>query len=608
MRPALITILLVGLQFSLSLSAFDTQARLSQLQSLIDKNITGSIFVPADSVIQWGEKVNKQLLEENRYTEYFEIELLMINAFCSRGDITLALDRVKRMLNKAIKLNSNPGIAMAGVGIGDTYTYSNMVNEAIPSYEEALKLFKEQSNTKYINITLLKIVHSLLQEDQIEKALPYFDELNKVFIDNSDDPLYPVVLMYNAFYHIINNQLDDAKEYLTKAGELIAHEPQSIRTATLYFFAANYYEKKGDYTSAINELNKLVPDIEKRLDPARLADLVTTKARIYQKQGSTHEATLLYQQIIELKDSLYALSYSRQVNTLRTIYKVNQIDLENQSQRNKQISTLIIVSLILLVIIILFALYIIRSNKLLEKSREQLQKAKIQAENSAKSKSMILSNMSHEIRTPLNALTGFSAILTEEMIDNETRQQCNDIIQQNSELLMKLINDVIDLSSLEFGKMQFNFKEYDAVKICRNVADTVDKVKQTGAQILFKTDLETLVLDTDEARLQQVLLNLMINATKFTQEGQIALELSLESEEVAYFTVTDTGCGIPPEKQKRIFERFEKLDELAQGTGLGLSICQLIINHIGGKIWIDSSYTTGSRFCFTHPIHRSNKS
>lgn len=238
----------------------------------------------------------------------------------------------------------------------------------------------------------------------------------------------------------------------------------------------------------------------------------------------------------------------------------------------------------------------------LELMRRELMESKEKAETSDKLKSAFLANMSHEIRTPLNALSGFSSILTEESIDNDTRRQCNDIIQQNSELLLKLINDVIDLSSLDPGKLTFNFKECDAVNICRNVIDTVEKVKQTQAGVSFITSLDKLTLRTDESRLQQVLINLLINATKFTTEGNITLTLEKESETMALFTVTDTGCGIPPEKQNQIFNRFEKLNEGAQGTGLGLSICQLIIEQIGGKIWIDPEYTGGARFRFTHPI------
>ena len=211
--------------------------------------------------------------------------------------------------------------------------------------------------------------------------------------------------------------------------------------------------------------------------------------------------------------------------------------------------------------------------------------------------------MSHEIRTPLSALSGFSSLLTEQALDAETRRQCGDIIQQNSDLLLKLINDVIDLSNLEIGNMKFNFTYCDAIAICNNVIDTVNKVKQTQAELRFNTSLASLKLYADDSRLQQLLINLLINATKFTPQGSITLEVRQESEEFALFSVTDTGCGIPLEKQSSIFNRFEKLNEGAQGTGLGLSICQLIIERIGGSIWIDPAYTTGCRFYFTHPIN-----
>jgi signal transduction histidine kinase len=135
--------------------------------------------------------------------------------------------------------------------------------------------------------------------------------------------------------------------------------------------------------------------------------------------------------------------------------------------------------------------------------------------------------------------------------------------------LLKLINDVIDLSSLEFGKLQFCIAQHDAVSICRNVIDTVNKVKQTQAELTFTTELEEMPIETDDSRLQQVLINLLINATKFTPQGSIVLKLEKETDDTVLFTVTDTGCGIPKDKQANIFQRFEKLNENAQGSGLG---------------------------------------
>ena len=143
--------------------------------------------------------------------------------------------------------------------------------------------------------------------------------------------------------------------------------------------------------------------------------------------------------------------------------------------------------------------------------------------------------------------------------------------------------------------MQFRMGTHDAIFLCRNVIDTVEKIKQTAAAVLFQTSLEKLELYTDEARLQQLLINLLINATKFTSEGSITLSLEVQGD-MAIFSVTDTGCGIAPEKQGKIFNRFEKLDDYKPGVGLGLSICLLIAERLDGALFIDSSYTDGARF------------
>lgn len=311
-----------------------------------------------------------------------------------------------------------------------------------------------------------------------------------------------------------------------------------------------------------------------------------------------------YRQINAGRDSASVQSYIAKVNRQRALYQVDNLELSNRQQRNHLLFFIIMGSIAILAATTAALFHIRKENNRLRLSKVRLNEARRAADNSMRMKSLFLSNMSHEIRTPLNALSGFSSILTEPNIDAEIRQQCNDVIQQNSDLLLKLIDDVVDLSSLESGKMHFRFGRHEVVKSCCNVVETVEKIKQTAAVVRFETELPELTLYTDKARLQQLLINLLVNATKFTTEGSITLKLSVaEGEEMALFTVTDTGCGIAPEKRGTIFNRFEKLDENASGSGLGLSICQLIIERFGGRIWIDPDYTGGTRFCFTHPMN-----
>ena len=323
--------------------------------------------------------------------------------------------------------------------------------------------------------------------------------------------------------------------------------------------------------------------------------------------NSDRDACDRYREEKERADVTSIQSYIAQINLQRTLHEVNKLKFQNERQQNRLLFYRILGWTLLLVSVAISIYHLRRTNRHLKLSEKELMQARQEAEQSILRKNLFLSNMSHEIRTPLNALSGFSSILTDRNVDAGTRQQCNVIIQQNSDLLIKLIDDVVDLSNLEKGSMHFTYSDTEAVALCRKVVDTVERIKQTSATVQFVTTSTELMMITDPARLQQVLINLLINATKFTSEGSITLSLEQSGEE-ALFTVTDTGCGIAPELHAKVFNRFEKLNEQAQGTGLGLSICQLIIQEMGGKIWIDPTYHEGARFCFTHPLHRKEKS
>lgn len=232
----------------------------------------------------------------------------------------------------------------------------------------------------------------------------------------------------------------------------------------------------------------------------------------------------------------------------------------------------------------------------------ELIQAKEKAEESDRLKSAFLANMSHEIRTPLNAIVGFSSLLAETN-EVEERKMYMSIVEKNNELLLNLISDILDISKIEAGTIDFTEAWVELPQLCREVITTFEQKNTNEAvELRFDESSPQLAIYSDKNRITQVLSNFMTNALKFTAEGSITISYALENGNQVRFRVTDTGKGIPPEKQQEVFQRFAKLDSFVQGAGLGLSICQSLVERMGGQIGVESREEgEGSSFWFTHP-------
>lgn len=251
--------------------------------------------------------------------------------------------------------------------------------------------------------------------------------------------------------------------------------------------------------------------------------------------------------------------------------------------------------------------YLILSKKL-EKSLIQrgneLEIARDKAEKANAMKSAFIANISHEIRTPLNAIVGFSQLLIEPDIPltTEEKTEYGGYIKMNSDTLLNLVNDILQISKMDAKSLVFNIVDTDMVEICRTAAESARTNLTPGVSIETKLPNHPVPVQTDILRLQQVFNNLLSNAKKFTDHGTItvAIEFSPVPDEIR-ISVTDTGCGIPADKADYVFQRFKQIDSFKPGTGLGLSITRSIIENLGGRIWLDTEYHNGARFVFSHP-------
>lgn len=276
--------------------------------------------------------------------------------------------------------------------------------------------------------------------------------------------------------------------------------------------------------------------------------------------------------------------------------------------------TIIFVTVLIIVLIsaLCITIHLLRRSRRLSaklvKQGKELLVAKYNAEEANHAKSRFIANISHEIRTPLNAVLGFSQLFANDQIEltAEERKQYAELIMTNGNMLLKLVDDVLEVSKIEAGKLKFNIGEHDVVALLNTAAKIAEtNNKSENVEIRVATSISHLTIETDRERLLQVLANLTTNAKKCTEHGSITIALEKQpNDDMISISVSDTGCGIPKEKAQEVFERFSKLDSFRQGTGLGLSICRAFVEELGGKIWVDTTYTEGARFVFTHPIRQ----
>lgn len=545
-----------------------------------------------------------QLDESQRYYTYFELERILIKSSLFRGEIRMAIAQSDQMYSKARALAYPFGNALALNAMGEVYSYTGRLREAGAAYEESLRLLDGMDGEDvHIRMLLVELIDYNLRIRNVNGASRYLARLNLY----PEDRLSPLELamrhISNASCQLFKGDLKATSHCLVQIGQLETQLIPEIRQYLL-IIDARYLVATGEHEAALTAYNDFLQTEYARINHNIYKEALLEKADLLVKMGNKEEAYGQYGKVFSYIKTSFEKNYPKEIDRLCTRFQADQLAYQNE--RDRIVSMRFYLAGIIVSVLFLIFLLVLGWKKIFRLKRSQMRQEamKEKAVQAIQRKNMFLSNMSHEVRTPLNAIVGFSAVLTDEdeSFDDESRREFSEIIKVNSFQLLKLINDILDFSDFENDNITFNIRTHDAVKLCNEVVETVMASRKLEVEMRFDTDLSVLMLDTDDARLRQVLINLLVNAAKFTEQGSIVLELKMADAGTALFSVTDTGCGIPPEKQHLIFERFEKLNDFVQGSGLGLSICQLIVKYMNGKLWVDSGYTRGARFCFTHPL------
>ena len=577
-----------------------------------------------DSVIHYAAQADslaKEMGTRSKY--YYETQAVLCQNLLWAGQQEKASDIAIHQFKQAKEDNNTGGIISLSETLGLINQQVGQDSIAVTYMTEGLELLAGISGKYGRAIQILNgIIESELRLQRFEDTRKHIKLLQEYLIKRKESTASfsygCYYLLSEAYYINLNVQLKNAAEAYK---HLLLAQPYEkdiddafVRHFYEYSLAA-YYKLTGQYAKALDMIDQV-------LAIKATPEAMKLNAEILFDKGNTREAAVQYRKLLEENENRNVDTFVRQISELRAIHDMNQLELQVKELRVKelelkakqqQLKWSIALASFFFVILILGSFIHSHTNKLknelqkdkqaLLRSEEALRIARNHAEESDRLKSLFLSNMSHEIRTPLNAIVGFAQLLDIESEEGEERKEYTKIIMDNSSLLLNLVNDILDISRLESERYRFSFAQENLVECCRGALTSTKHRVKPGVELRFSPENEDFTLNTDKLRLQQVLINLVGNAAKFTREGFIELAYSIDRKKgQVRFTVTDTGCGIPADKQDTIFERFEKLNEHVQGTGLGLSICRIIAERFNGEVMLDREYTGGARFIFTHAL------
>ena len=565
-----------------------------------------------DSMHFFIKKAEPIYLAQKRYEDLCRVKGWYIYALSSNGEKERVLENVQALKDLSSELDFPDGIDMANQALADFYFSTGFDAEGIALYEEVFLDMEKRDSPLAKRITVIR--HLQNENIQASKRLFYLKKLKEYIVEceekgieelDEDTPLYYVKYLYHRSYALLGIDKKDValtSYLLVRAEKLVKDCNMRDEYLSISNIRLLYYRISGDYERGKALANELIDYCLQRKRAVSVLGLMKDKAIICYNSGHGMEAADAYREYISLKDSVTNAAFYNDLANLRARHDVDKLELANKKMEleaaHSRTKLLVMGGGLVLLLLVCCSLGYISSR---HKYGLQLKQAKDKAEEADRLKSAFLANMNHEIRTPLNAIVGFSQVLVDEE-DRETRQEFADIIQNNNELLQRLIADVLDLSKIESNSMPLIYKDQDIPTLMKEIYSMILLRMHEGVELELY-DCEELVMETDRNRLTQILTNLLTNAIKHTQEGSIRFGYKRSALSVEFF-VQDSGEGIPEDKIDTIFSRFVQLDNWSKGVGLGLAICQGLVEQMGGNIRVTSRVGEGSVFYVTLPLIR----
>jgi len=566
-----------------------------------------------DSMRYWIDQAEPLLLNQKRHEDLCRMkgwDIYALGLEEKREETIKAVEDLKLLSDR---ISYPEGHEMAEQGLANFYFKVGMAEEGEELYLTVLRRMEQRDAPLIKKYNIIRhLMNSVPSESKRSEYLGLAEKLLQQCYDagidslDNDNSVHDLeYVLYRNYAHLYKatEEWDKLWHNLTKAQEL-ADKYNMLRAepelASLYSF---YYYHKDDYKRSL-EYTEIWENVSRRRNIYKsLYDALYLKTYILNNLNRPKEAYDISLEMLALKDSINKQDFHKVLAEIQTKHGVERLEMETGQMEERMKQTrlqlwIVLGGFILLLFIIMALVYMMR---VIHKNRKELRLAKERAEEADRLKSVFLANMNHEIRTPLNAIVGFSQVLVDEE-NVEARREYSEIIQNNNELLQRLINDILDISKIESNSMSLIYSEQDACSMMKEIYNVV-KLRVHKETKLILEPCEALLFDTDRNRLVQVLTNLLTNAIKHTPRGHIRFGYKLKGEYVEFY-VQDTGEGINKDQLDTIFDRFVQLENGNRGVGLGLAISKGLITKMGGSIWATSEEGKGSVFYVSVPIRK----
>lgn len=529
-----------------------------------------------DSLFYWGGILDSVTKAHNDIPEArFDFLNYYCRCYLINGDYELAMNEAVRLQILADETGILRGAISSNEYLGMIYLCIGRDEDAVTAFEKGLSLIRESGEDPTYEIQIMSyLVISYFRLNKLDKVRPLLEHFEFLLRDMEKESPgkwvnYPFDRMFCILYsnyinlYVAEHNRAEAYKAVQKASSYVNEKNRDeAYLISIYNLAmARYYLFVKDYPEAFRQ-------IDRTLTAEYSPDVLKVKLEILKAAGKKDEALSLHEELLKLVEQTNVTAFTRQLNQLRTLHNLNEKKIQEQhmlhqkeqlSQKQTQLTISIIFFGVLLISFYFLFRYAYHTQKLkndLQKERgvliettDKLRIAKEQAEESNRMKTAFVANISHEIRTPLNAIVGFSGLL--EDADEEEQKEFIRIINNSSDLLLNLVNDVLDLSRLDSDSFSLILKDCNIYTCCTNARKSMQQKVQPGVKLTLTCSDKDYMMKTDPLRLQQLLLNLLTNAAKFTEQGEINLDYQVDKEKKqVVFSVTDTAAVSLPKSRR----------------------------------------------------------